>query len=291
MIKKYIPESLKERYRRIRAKLFSIGLTHTASFEQPYEEIVASYDISVVIAIHDSPNVTQRCLDSLERYSANAEVILVDDGSRLRETVDLVQAYQQRNGWAIIKHSKPLGHSRSCEDGSRLASRPYLCFLNSDTIITPWSWHAAQEAFKSDPQIAVTGPSTSCSSTKQRIRRAEYCRQYWTNSQIYAFAKKYISDLPPRAWIDLPRVDGFAFFIRRSLWQELVGFDPNLPDYGNEVELCKRLSVRGFRIVWTQNSYIHHIGEASYSQIMSTDERTHRRIAGRDYINRVYGNK
>jgi len=245
-IRKYIPELIKDVYRRIRAKLFSIGLSHTASFEQPYEEIVASGDFSIVIAIHDSPHVTQRCLE---------------------------------------------GHSRSCEDGSRLASRPYLCFLNSDTIITPWCWHAAKEAFESDPRIAVTGPSTSCSSTKQSIRRAEYCRKYWTNGQIYAFSKKYVSDLPPRAWIDLPRLDGFAFFIRRSLWQELGGFDPNLPDYGNEDELCKRLSVRGFRIVWTQNSYIHHIGEASYSQIMSTYERARKRIAGRDYINRIYGNE
>lgn len=287
MIRKYIPEPIKKRYRLIRAKLLSIGLTLCGTFEQPKDEVEASKDISVVVAIHDSPELTRRCFESIEKYSANAEIILVDDASQLRETVDLIRDYEQRNGWIVFKHSKALGHSRSCEAGSRFATRPYLCFLNSDTVVTPWSWRGAKEAFDSDPQIAVTGPTTSRASTKQTVRRAEYCRHYWTNNQICAFAERYISKQQPRSWVDLPTVDGFAFFIRRIIWEEFGGFDPRLIDYGNETELCKRLSETGFRIVWTQNSYIHHFGEATYSRIMSTNEIRQKRIAARDYINSV----
>ena len=287
MIRKCIPEPIKKSYRLIRAKLLSIGLTLCSTFEQPKDEVEASKDLSVVVSIHDSPEVTRRCLESIEKYSANAEIILVDDASQLQETTDLIQDYEHRNGWIVIRHSKALGHSRSCEAGSRLATRPYLCFLNSDTVITPWSWRGAKEAFDSDPQIAVTGPTTSRASTKQTVRRAEYCRHYWTNNQICAFAEKYISKQQPRSWVDLPAVDGFAFFIRRIIWEEFGGFDPKLMDYGNETELCKRLSKTGFRIIWTQNSYIHHFGEATYSRFMSTKEIRQKRIAARDYINSV----
>lgn len=287
MIRKYIPESIKKRYRLIRAKLLSIGLTLCGTFDQPEDEVEASRDISVVVAIHDSPEFTRRCLESIEKYGANAEVILVDDASQLQETTDLIQNYEQRNGWILVRHKEPMGHSRSCEAGSRLATKPYLCFLNSDTVVTPWSWRACKEAFDSDPQIAVTGPTTSRASTKQTVRRAEYCRHYWTNNQICAFAERYISKQQPRSWVDLPAVDGFAFFIRRIIWEEFGGFDPRLMDYGNETELCKRLSKAGFRIIWTQNSYIHHFGEATYSRIMSTNEIRQKRIAARDYINSV----
>ena len=38
-------------------------------------------DISVVIAVHDAPEVTARCFRSLERFGVGAEVIVVDDGS------------------------------------------------------------------------------------------------------------------------------------------------------------------------------------------------------------------
>lgn len=288
MIRKYIPESIKKRYRLIRAKLLSIGLTLCGTFEQLEDEVEASKDISVIVAIHDSPEVTRRCLESIEKYGADAEVILVDDGSQLPETTDLIQDYEHRNGWIVVRHKEPKGHSRSCEAGSRLATRPYLCFLNSDTVVTPWSWRGAKEAFDSDPQIAVTGPTTSWTVTKQSIRRAEYCRNYWTNSQIYAFAKKYISNQTTSVQISLPTVGGFAFFIRHKLWNELGGFDVKLPDYGNESELCKKLSERGFRIVWTQNSYIHHFGQASYGTVMNKETMRKRRLAARAYIDRLH---
>jgi len=291
MIRKYIPESIKERYRLIRARLLSIGLTRSGTFNQPEDEVEASRDISVVVAIHDSPEFTRRCLENIEKYGANAEVILVDDGSQLQETINLIRDYKQRNRWIVVRHKEPMGHSRSCEAGSRLATKPYLCFLNSDTVVTPWSWRACKEAFDSDHRIAVTGPTTSRASTKQTIRRAEYCRHYWTASQIYAFAERYISKQQPRSWIDLPAVDGFAFFIRRTIWEEFGGFDSRLMDYGNETELCKRLSKTGFRIIWTQNSYIHHFGEATYSRLMSTNEIRQKRITARDYINSVHNSE
>ncbi len=158
MIRRYIPESIKKRYRLIRARLLSIGLTRSGTFDQPEDEVEASKDISVVVAIHDSPEVTRRCLESIEKYGANVEVILVDDGSRLRETIDLIQDYKQRNGWIVVRHNQARGHSRACEDGARLATRPYLCLLNSDTVVTPWSWLAAKQAFETDPRMAVTGP-------------------------------------------------------------------------------------------------------------------------------------
>ncbi len=288
MIRKHIPESIKKRYRLIRAKLLSIGLTHCGTFEQPEGEAEASKDISVIVAIHDSPEVTRRCLESIEKYSANAEIILVDDASQLQETIDLIQDYEQRNSWIVIKHSKVLGHSRSCEAGSRFATKPYLCFLNSDTVVTPWSWRGAKEAFDSDPRVAVTGPATSWTATKQKIRRAMHCRSYWTNSQIYAFAKKYTSKRSPKSWRELPAVGGFAFFIQRSLWLEVGGFDSKLPDYGNEIELCERLSERGFRIVWTQNSYIHHFGQKSYGRMMSQGTMKKRRLSAKAYIDRLH---
>ena len=284
MLRKYIPESIKKRYRVIRARLLSIWFTRSGMFDQPGDEVEASRDISVIVAIHDSPEVTRRCLESIEKYGANAEVILVDDGSQLQETTDLIQDYEHRNGWIVVRHNQARGHSRTCEAGSRLATRPYLCFLNSDTVITPWSWRGAKEAFDSDPQIAVTGPTTSCAATKQSIRRAAYCRHYWTNSQICAFADKYISKQGPKSWVDLPSLGGFAFFIRRSIWEEFAGFDTGLPDYGNESELCKRLSSRGFRIIWTKNSYIHHFGQASYGNIMSQGMIRKKRLAAKAYI-------
>jgi GT2 family glycosyltransferase len=131
--------------------------------------------------------------------------------------------------------------------------------------MTPWSWRAAQEAFEADPRIAVTGPTTSHATTPQMIKRAELCRHYWNDAQVCGFAKYYAEKVRSRGWVDLPEVGGFAFFVRRDVWEELGGFDQDLPDYGNEVEFCRRITKSGRRIVWTQKSYIHHLGNQTYS--------------------------
>ena len=64
----------------------------------------------------------------------------------------------------------------------------------------------------------------------------------------------------------VPRIGGFAFFIRRSVWIECGGFDPNLPDYGNENELCIRLEKAGSGIGWTRSAYIHHLSGQTYGE-------------------------
>lgn len=272
MIRKLMPESIKDKYRRIRAKLLSLGLQNPMIFTLAKDELEASNEFSIIVPIYDAPEVTERCLINLELYSGNAEVILVDDNSKLKATKDIIGIFSQNNNWQVVYHEKSLGHSRACEHGGMFSKRKYICFLNSDAIITPWSWSGAVEAFEADSKIAVVGPSTSWTATPQKIRRAEYCRHYWDDWQIISFAKKYITKQPPRCWVQLPFVGGFAFFVRRKIWIEYGGFDENLPDYGNEVVFCKRVLRDGYQVVWTKNSYIHHLGQSSYGKRYSLDE-------------------
>ena len=264
-LRKHLPDHVRRRMRQVRARFLSIGLPLTAEFSQPEEEKEASAEISIIIPFRDAPiTVTRRCLQSLESYAPRAEVLLVEDGPVQKETADLVRQFVSRNPWKLLCNEKAEGHSRATESGARLATRAYLCLLNSDTVVTPWSWRAAQEAFEADPRIGICGPTTSQTPTAQMNRRAELCRHFWTDSQIFRFAEKCVKPWPPRSFVDLPEVGGFAFFIRRTLWEQLGGFDPSLPDYGNEFELCHRASSKGCRIVWTKGNYIHHLGQQTY---------------------------
>ncbi len=283
-----LPEPLREGLRRTRALLLSLGLSSKDDFVQPTEEASASARISIVIPVLDTPPLG-RCLASVERFAPRAEVILVDDGSVLPETQAVMQQFVSRNRWKLVRNEHPQGHSRASEAGARLATRQYLCLLNADTIVTPWSWQAAVEAFEADPRIAITGPTTSHAATPQCIERAELCRHYWSDAQVFDFGRKYVTGLARFPWVDLPEVGGFAFFIRRDLWEQLGGFDPNLPDYGNEVELCRRVSKLGRRIVWTQNSYIHHLGNQTYSSAFGSHFISVRCRSALEYIHAKHG--
>src|SRR5215467_14048000 len=172
-VKRAIPERvLNGMYRarnEIRRTLFSRGLPVNAVFEQPLEHKLASASMSIIVPIHDAPEVTKRCLASLERYAAAAEVILVDDASKLSDTIDIIREFSRRNRWKVISNAQAVGHSAASAAGAGLATRPYLCLLNSDTVVTPWCWRPVAEAFETNAAIGVAGPSTSASDNEQTI--------------------------------------------------------------------------------------------------------------------------
>jgi GT2 family glycosyltransferase len=243
--------------------------------------------MSIVVAVHDAPEDTRRCLNSLQVFGGNAEVIIVDDGSRLELVKGMLDDFCSRNGWKLVRNNVALGHSRASEAGVSVSTRPYVCLLNSDTVVTPHSWLGISRAFDDSPQIAVVGPSTSYTPTLQCAWRAYYCCPYWSDGEVWHFAEKYVARHQQEPVVDLPWAGGFAFFVRRAVWDQMGGFDKNLPDYGNELEFCRRLKQCGLRVVWSKASYIHHLGAASYGRVLGFAAISERRQQADSYIQNI----
>jgi GT2 family glycosyltransferase len=265
-VRQQLPKRLKVALRSMRMGVLSVRLPSQKNFQQSEDEAQAGVSISVIVAISGPYDIIRRCLISLEEYASHSEIILVDDGTP-QKVAEMLKGFQASNGCKLIRHDYPLGHSRATEVGARIGTRPLLCLLNSDTVVTPWSWKGIVNAFAMDPKIAVAGPSTSWAATDQMMKAAMHCRHYWNNSQINGYAERLVKHAQGQGPIDLSEVGGFAFFIRRDVWEEFGGFDPNLPDYGNESELCVRILQQGWRVVWVRDSYIHHLGGQSYGSL------------------------
>jgi GT2 family glycosyltransferase len=270
-LKRLLPSGVINGLQELKARIITRGFPRSLQFDQSLEDTLASASMSIIVAIHDAPTVTLRCLASLEKYATKAEVILVNDASRLAETREVIDYFGGRNKWKVVHHKNSVGHSEACRTGASLSTRPYLCLLNSDTVVTPWCWRRVKEVFEDDQTIGVAGPSTSNAGNEQSLAVASRFLPYWSDNQICNFAGSLLTDCSQPVVVDLPWISGFAFFIRHDLWEELGGFDRNLPDYGNEVELCKRVAARGRRTVWVRNSYIHHLGRQSYRETIGQD--------------------
>jgi GT2 family glycosyltransferase len=287
ILQRALPRPVMRGLRKLKVRILMSGLRrHIEGVQSPGDDL-ASDAISIIVPIHEAPAVTRRCLTSLEKYATKAEIILVDDGSRQQATRSMILEFINRNGWRLVNHKEPLGHSLACEAGVRISSRPYLCLLNSDTVVTPWCWRLVKEALEQDQNIAVVGPSTSHSGNLQALPAAHYLRNHLTDNQICGFAMRLLAESKNPIVMDLAWASGFAFFIRRSTWDQLGGFDRSLPDYGNEVELCKRVAARGYRRVWVRNAYIHHFGGQSYGETISAEAIAARKISTSIYIEKM----
>ncbi len=284
-----LPESVKDSLRSLRERLLGRiamrRLPRDKQFIQSHEDSAACTSLSVIIPVHDSPEVTKRCLESLERFAVEAEIILVDDASKLQETRALLENFASRNHWVLIRNDAAMGHSGASAAGVSRSTRPYLCLLNSDTVVTPRCWRLIMQAFESDPKVGAAGPSTSWGGW-QTLPLAKYVRHYLNESQICAYAESLLGDSVGPVLTDVPAVIGFALFISRSLWDQLGGFDKALPDYGNEIDLCRRIHDAGYRTVWVSNSYIHHLAGASYGKTIGAKGIAARKKAATEMIDR-----
>jgi GT2 family glycosyltransferase len=288
MIGKQMASRIRPHARALRAAILSIGLGGEDLFVADESEKVASARVSVVVVIHNGLDVSRRCLKSLLRFGGAAQVIVVDDGSTDLMTRKMAEEYVGKGGWTLLRNDDARGHSEACRRGADASDREFLCLLNSDTVVTPWSWRGCIEPFDADAAVGTTGPTTSHAATAQAYRRANACRHDWTDSHINHFAYKYVSRQAPRSWTVLPELGGFALFLRRDMWRMEGGFDPLLSDYGNESEFCIRLAKRGFKNIWSRNSYIHHVGYGSYGSL-SLDRIYERAAEARRYINKKHG--
>jgi GT2 family glycosyltransferase len=213
MVRRLVPNSARSALRALRVRILMRDFRRYEEVEQSPEDAQASEFISIIVPIHDAPAVTRRCLASLERYAPKAEVVLVDDGSRLVQTADISQ-----------------------------------------------------------------------SSNLQALAVASHLRQHWNDNQICEFAMRLKAESVEPIVVDLAWASGFAFFVRRDVWEQLGGFDPNLPDYGNEKELCNRVAARGYRRVWVRNAYIHHLGRQSYGESIGEEAILDRKRSSTIYI-------
>jgi GT2 family glycosyltransferase len=285
----WVKDALRELRERMLGSYLTRRLPRNKEFEQSAEDAQASASMSIVVPVHDAPEVTKRCLMSLQKYAPKAEIFLVDDGSKLEETQKLLEDFSSRNGWKLIRHPEPLRHSAACRAGASLATRPYLCLLNSDTVVTPWCWRPLVQAFEDNPTIGVTGPSTSFSGNPQTMPDALLMRRYLNDSQICEYARRLLAENTGPILTDLPWAAGCAFFIRRGLWDQIGGFDRNIPDYMNETELCRRVLEAGYRAVWVRSAYIHHLGGVSYQKALGREAVDAHYRAAEDYIERKFG--
>ena len=220
-------------------------------------------DWSIIIPVKDQPELTARCFDSVLRNAADAEIIAVNDASEEAETAAVLSRFESSGG-IVISNSQAEGHTRATHRGVDISTRPLLCLLNNDTVLTASALTLLGAALD-EATVGSTGPTTSRCATEQTNSYAEWRRWKWTDQEIDGFST-YMRRRCRNQFADLDYVGGFAFCIRREVWDQFGGFNLRLPDYGNEKELCKRLANSGLKQRWVKDAYVHHLGNASYGQ-------------------------
>jgi GT2 family glycosyltransferase len=118
---------------------------------------------------------------------------------------------------SIVAHETNVGYARACNDAASRGGRPYLAFTNADVVLTPGAIDSCVEALEAHPDWGVLGPRQVDDSG-----RTTHAGIFGTNTSPKHRAWKLPNNDAYADVRDAVTVSGAAYFIRRSLWDDLT---------------------------------------------------------------------
>jgi GT2 family glycosyltransferase len=207
-------------------------------------------DVSVIIVTYNSASSIADCLKSVEEQKeVQREVIVIDNASSDR-TVDVVRGSEAKS--VLTENLENVGFGRACNQGFAASKGRYIYFLNPDAqLIGSNALATLCRAISEHKGWGMAG-SRVVSATGEWKRPA-------TTYPDQSHVGKDFSRLPGKiAW-----VVGASMMIRREVYSELGGFDPEFFLYSEETDFCLRLRERGYEIGLVEEAAVRHIGGAS----------------------------
>ena len=214
------------------------------------ETVLPSVD--VVIPVYNAPELTKRCIDSVVSCLGKSigHIYIQNDasGSETREMLDSLP-YEIVH----IHHSiRNQGFGSSVNDAISRSNASFILVLNSDTEVKNNILIPLCSAMSADSQLAVIIPA----STARTGSKNDYIE--------YDFAR-YLRQ--PGNYILTYRLRGYAFLIRRSVFQEVGGFDPKFGrGYYEDIDLGRRIYKHNWRIGVYPEPLIYHKGGGSFGR-------------------------
>ncbi|TXI26969.1 MAG: glycosyltransferase family 2 protein [Nitrosomonas oligotropha] len=201
--------------------------------------------IDVVIPVYNAAELTKRCIDSVIAYlgSSIRTVHIQDDASGVETHAMLDNlSYPQLHVYHAPENQ---GYGKSVNDAMARSDADWVLVLNSDIEVLnnflPW----LSGAFAADPRLAVISPTEGDSAETQASR---YVRQ-------------------PGGYIATYRFRGYAFLIRRAVFQAMSGFDAQFGrGYYEDTDLGRRLDQQGWRMGVHPDATVRHETGASFGR-------------------------
>lgn len=192
----------------------------------------------------------------------NYSVVVADNGSTDNSIEFLKEFYPQVQ---LIINNINKGFAKGYNDALKLVTADYYVLLNNDVEVQQGWIKPVIALMESDKLIAACQPKVLSYSDKKSFEYAGACGG-WIDSYGYPFARGRVFDV---CEIDKGQYDnveqifwatGACLFVRAEAFHSSGGFDEYFFAHQEEIDLCWRLQLGGYKIFVQPASIIYHIG-------------------------------
>ena len=216
--------------------------------------------ISAIVLNYRMPEDTLRCVAALQAQTiaGEMEIIVVDNHSQDGSMRTLRTLLGPGKRIQILETPTNLGYGRGNNLAVERAQGRFLLIVNPDTVLEPDAARCMVTFLEAHPDVGIVGPQLVFADG--RIR--DSFRTFPTPTDIFIkrtflrflFPKRMSEYLQwnenPHLTRDVDWVVGACLCMRRSLFQELGGFDPRFFLFFEDTDLCRRCWAVQKRVVY-----------------------------------------
>jgi GT2 family glycosyltransferase len=220
--------------------------------------------VSVVIVTYNSMPPLENCLRSIKAgiNGTRLEIINVDNSS-IDGSTEMVRKYFPDA--KIIRNERNVGFGRACNLAAESASGDYLLFLNPDLEVDKNAIERLLDVCRRQERVGTAvGRMRFPDGTFQAT-----CRRYPEFNNMLFSRGSVVSrlvngngqyTLPDYdAVTPVPAAAGTMMMIRRKLFREIGGFDTRFFMFMEDVDLCLRLGLLGYRNYFVPDAGAVHL--------------------------------
>lgn len=234
--------------------------------------------IDIVIVDYSTGPLLRECLKSIERELPKSailgSVVVVDNASPS-------PASDHTDGIALplrlIRNPKNMGFAAACNQGARECAGKYLLFLNPDARILSAALDLPVELLERPENefLGIVGPQL-LDEDGRILRTCSYHPRvsHFVNKAFgldrlapTRFSNGLMAGWDHRQSRSVDSVMGAAYFVRRSLYDMLGGFDERFFVYFEENDFSLRAQKIGFKSYFLAEARAHHVGCGASAQI------------------------
>jgi N-acetylglucosaminyl-diphospho-decaprenol L-rhamnosyltransferase len=226
--------------------------------------------VSAVVVSYNSATYLTDCLRSL-RSEGVSEVVVVDNAS---SDGSVAAAHDADPDATVVETGGNLGFGTAANRGVAATGSPYVLIMNPDTVVEPGTVKALSEALDRDAGLAVVGPRI------ENVDGTLYPSVRRFPDLTVAFGHAFLGLVWPanpytrryrmldwdhdRPANDVDWVGGACVMVRRVAFDVVAGFDEEYFMYVEDVDLCWRLGLAGWRVGYEPGGrVVHALGGSS----------------------------
>jgi GT2 family glycosyltransferase len=232
---------------------------------------------AIVIPTRDRLDLLQPCVESLYRHEAGAdfELIVVDNGSAADDALAFLDRLSREPERRVLRRPGPFNFSALCNAGAREAQAPFLLFLNNDVQALGPDWLGRMLEFAARPDVGAVGAKLLYPDGRLQHGGVVLGLDGFAGHVQRGVDADDPGYLGALAWPhEVTAVTGACLAVEATKFAEVGSFNEAwLPVEYNDIDLCLRLSERGYVSVLEPRACLLHRESASRGSNRWLDSR------------------